>query len=176
MDTVSLARANRLVGNAPTAAALEVTLVGPTLAFEGETRIAVSGADFDGRTVTIDTANGTPKMILFLAHWCPHCQAEVPVIQDWIDANGMPEGVDFVSVATGIDRGRTNFPPSDWLEDEGWEVPLILDSNTSEVFGSYGAGGFPFWAFVDGDGALITRASGQGQVDLDVWVPALQGL
>ncbi|MDQ3782544.1 MAG: redoxin domain-containing protein, partial [Actinomycetota bacterium] len=42
---------------------------------------AVVGEDFDGNTVSIDPTDGSPKAIMFLAHWCPHCQAEVPRVQ-----------------------------------------------------------------------------------------------
>ena len=40
----------------------------------------VSGTDFTGRATAIK-ADGRPKVVIFLAHWCPHCQAEVPLIQ-----------------------------------------------------------------------------------------------
>ena len=35
---------------------------------------------YDGGAVTIgpDTGGGKPQVIVFVAHWCPHCQAEVP--------------------------------------------------------------------------------------------------
>lgn len=46
-DPLSLALANRLVGNAWDSAALEVTAVGPTLGFGGDTAIAVTGSPFD---------------------------------------------------------------------------------------------------------------------------------
>jgi len=53
MDDVALRLANLLAGNDPGAAALEATLVGPTLRFARATRIAVTGADVgwtvDGR-------------------------------------------------------------------------------------------------------------------------------
>lgn len=45
MDDVALRLANLLVGNDPGLAALETTLQGPALRFEGETVIAVTGAD-----------------------------------------------------------------------------------------------------------------------------------
>lgn len=45
MDTYSLSVANLLVGNDESAAALEMTLDGPTLAFDADTLIAISGAD-----------------------------------------------------------------------------------------------------------------------------------
>lgn len=44
-DVAALILGNRLVGNEPGAAALEVTLLGPTLRFHGETAVAVTGAD-----------------------------------------------------------------------------------------------------------------------------------
>jgi antagonist of KipI len=45
MDSVALRLANLLIGNAEGAAGLEVTLRGPKLAFDGETLLAIGGAD-----------------------------------------------------------------------------------------------------------------------------------
>jgi len=60
MDTGAHNRANRLVGNAPTVATLEVTLTGPELQFEDERPIGVAGAEFeltlDGRGVPMNAA------------------------------------------------------------------------------------------------------------------------
>jgi antagonist of KipI len=47
LDAYSLDVANRLVGNDPGAAVLEVTLAGPRLRFGSATRIALCGADID---------------------------------------------------------------------------------------------------------------------------------
>ncbi len=47
MDLASHRLANQLVANAPWAATLEVTLVGPELAFEEPTTFAVTGAEFN---------------------------------------------------------------------------------------------------------------------------------
>jgi urea carboxylase len=47
MDHLAFRIANRLVGNAEGTAALEMTLVGPTLKFNADTRIAVTGAPID---------------------------------------------------------------------------------------------------------------------------------
>src|SRR5919197_199669 len=51
MDWYSHALANRLVGNTPKAAALEVTLIGPELIVEGQVVCALAGAVF---AVTVD--------------------------------------------------------------------------------------------------------------------------
>jgi len=45
MDHFATAVANRLVGNPNNAAVLELTLKGPELAFDGDTHIAITGAD-----------------------------------------------------------------------------------------------------------------------------------
>jgi antagonist of KipI len=47
MDAFSHRLANQLLGNEPDAATLEITLIGPELAVEGDTTIAISGAHFE---------------------------------------------------------------------------------------------------------------------------------
>ncbi len=122
---------------------------------------SVTGTDFDGQTVTIDPANGTSKVILFLAHWCPHCQQEVPMVQEFLDANGgPPEGVEFLSVATSTDPSRPNFPPSAWLDREGWEPPVIVDDEAQTVASAFGLSAFPFWVVVGPDGTVLQRVAG----------------
>ncbi|MGI9648030.1 MAG: TlpA family protein disulfide reductase [Acidimicrobiia bacterium] len=135
----------------------------------------VAGADFDDEPVSIEN-NGKAKMIIFLAHWCPNCRAEVPEVTQWLAANEVPENVEIISVATSITRGRENFPPSDWLQDEDWPVPVVLDSAISEVGVAYGVSLFPLWAMVDPDGNLIQRISGAGQVDMAFWTQTLAAL
>ena len=59
MDLNAHRRANRLVGNPPEAATLEITLVGPVLRFETAMRVGVAGAVFElqlgGCAVSTDT-------------------------------------------------------------------------------------------------------------------------
>ncbi len=59
MDLTAHRRANRLVGNSPDVATLEITLVGPVLRFETSMRIGVAGAWFglllDDRAVSTET-------------------------------------------------------------------------------------------------------------------------
>ncbi len=47
MDSMSFRLANKLLNNAPSAAAIEMTLSGPTLQFESDTVIALTGADME---------------------------------------------------------------------------------------------------------------------------------
>jgi thiol-disulfide isomerase/thioredoxin len=120
----------------------------------------VSGQDFAGNPVEIKH-DGTPTAIVLLAHWCPHCQAEVPRVTEWLNETGGIEGVDIVSVSSAIDERKTNYPPSSWLERENWPVPIILDDANSSILRAYGNGGFPYWVFLDGEGRVVARTAGQ---------------
>jgi cytochrome c biogenesis protein CcmG/thiol:disulfide interchange protein DsbE len=121
----------------------------------------VIGQDFDNNTVKIDNADGKAKGIVFLAHWCPHCQAEVPRVQAWLDATGGVPGVELYSVATAMNSGQPNFPSSDWLAGENWSVPVIRDDQQDSVLAAYGSGGFPYWVFTNADGTVALRTAGE---------------
>jgi cytochrome c biogenesis protein CcmG/thiol:disulfide interchange protein DsbE len=119
----------------------------------------VVGADFDGTEVSI-TDDGNAKIIIFLAHWCPHCQRELPIVQDWLETDPLPDGVDIYAVATGISRTRDNYPPSSWFEREGWDGPVIVDDAGSSVGLSFGLPAYPFWVFADADNNVLARVTG----------------
>ena len=120
----------------------------------------VLGADWNDTPVEI-TADGRPKVVLFLAHWCPHCQAEVPVVQEWLDAGNLPDDVDMYAVSTAVDPNRPNFTPQDWLISEGWTVPTVMDDQFNSVSNAYGMTGTPFYAVLDGNNQNLGRISGQ---------------
>jgi thiol-disulfide isomerase/thioredoxin len=140
----------------------------------GLTAPTVDGADWNDNPVSIEP-DGTSKILVFLAHWCPHCQAEVPVIQDWVEAGGLPDDVQLISVATATDRLRPNWPPQDWLEEEGWTSPVIMDDQVGTVAGNYGMAGTPFYVVLDGDNTNLGRVSGEiGTQGLDALVALAQ--
>lgn len=126
----------------------------------GQPAPEISGTGIDGEPLTIEPGDGTPKAIAFLAHWCPHCQREVPVVVDWMDEGNLPEGVEVIGVATGIDRNRPNFPPHNWFERENWDVPTVVDGDSSAAR-AYGLSNYPYWVLVDGDGNVVQRWAGE---------------
>ena len=126
----------------------------------GQPAPELSGTSVDGESITIEN-DGRPKVISFLAHWCPHCQAEVPLVADWVEANGLPDDVDVVAVSTSVNPGRDNYPPSAWFEDEGWTIPTMKDDAVSTAHAAFGAGGFPYFVVVDADGNVVNRTSGR---------------
>lgn len=122
---------------------------------------ALSGAGFDGTPVTIEPASGNVTLVMFLAHWCPHCQREVPVLTEWEQQGGVPEGVDIVSVATATSNERPNYPPSSWLAGEHWPFPVIADDPNFSAAGAYGLSSFPYFVILDADGNVAARTSGE---------------
>ena len=127
---------------------------------------SLSNIGLDGAPMTI-SADGRAKAIVVLAHWCPHCQAEVPRIVDWLAANTVPNGVDIVALTTNISPTQTNYPPSEWLEREGWTVPTMIDDAASTGYLALGGMNFPGWVFVGADGNVQLRTT--GELDMDAF-------
>lgn len=141
----------------------EVTVAGAALPrYEPDVTDPAAGMpapSIQGETVSV-VPGGTPKIVLFVAHWCPACQQEVPALTSWVKANGVPVGVDLVTVATSTDAAKGNFPPSIWLERENFPFPIIYDDEESTAGAAYGVSSFPFWVVLDSNGNVIQRFSG----------------
>jgi thiol-disulfide isomerase/thioredoxin len=141
----------------------------PTLADSG-TDAAVGtvaptlhGKSFDGSAV--DVAPGTAKLVLFVAHWCPHCQREVPLLVDHLKRTKLPAGVELVTVATSTSKDAPNYPPSTWLDDEGWTAPVLADDGDGTAAQAYGLPGFPYLVALDADGKVVGRVTGEFSTD-----------
>jgi len=126
----------------------------------------VSGNGFTGTEITTDGA-GTPTLLVFLAHWCPHCQREVPLLVQWEKDGKTPTGVDVIAVATGTDPANPNYPPSEWLAREEFPAlwPVIADSNDKKAANAFGLSGYPYFVLVDAQGKVFKRASGEVAMD-----------
>jgi len=132
----------------------------------GEKVPVVSGFDFAGREVSLDVAStGKPTLVVFLAHWCPHCNREIPRILEVGADGGIPDGLRVVGVATGSRADQPNWPPSSWLEAMGWKWERMADSETADAFMAYGGTSYPTMVFVNGDGTVRTRVSGETDTD-----------
>lgn len=119
----------------------------------------LSGASFDGTPVRV-AADGRPKVVVFLAHWCPHCQRELPEFTRWLAANPQP-GADLYAVASGTREERPNFPPSEWFAETGWPRPVLADDADGTAGQAAGLSGYPFFVAVDAAGDVVARTSGE---------------
>lgn len=145
-------------------------LQGDTDPAAGQIVAEVVGEDWNGNRVAIEP-DGRPKVIVFLAHWCAHCRAEVPEIVDWMNDGGVPDDVDFIAVTIMSDRSQVNFPPQTWLERENWDAPTLMDNAQREVQSVYAANATPYFMVLDGENRNMGRTSGRlGASGLDALV------
>ncbi len=125
----------------------------------------VSGESFDGSPIVLGAPTENPTMIVFLAHWCPHCNEEVPELISLEEAGRIPDGLDVVGVSTAVVVDRDNFPPSEWIEDRGWPWPTMADDDIQTAISAFGGTSFPFTVIVDADGTVLARRAGQATGD-----------
>ena len=73
-----------------------------------------------------------------------------------------------------------NFPPDEWLVDMDWQWPVLADDVAPDdeppppAMGAYGGTSYPTLVFVDGDGRVHQRLS--GEVPIDVLAPIVAEL
>ena len=117
------------------------------------------GTDLEGNAISIGPDDG-PMAVVLVAHWCSVCQAEVPELVDYLASSGMPDGVRLVGISTSIAPARPNYPPSSWLEREGWTAPTMVDDASSSALAALGMTAFPGFVFVDAGGEVVQRSTG----------------
>jgi thiol-disulfide isomerase/thioredoxin len=120
----------------------------------------ITALDYDGQEVVIG-APGRAQILVFLAHWCPVCDRELPTLRSIVSADGVPDGVELVLVTTGLDPGRPNWPPKRWLDDAGLaDVTTVRDDIGDPMMRSFGLRAYPAWAVIDADGTVVARRQG----------------
>jgi thiol-disulfide isomerase/thioredoxin len=133
----------------------------------------LAGQNFSGQNITI-VPGGKAKLVVFVAHWCSHCQAEVPRLVEWMAAGKKPAELDVMAVSTAVNAAQGNYPPSAWLDREGFVVPTIADDAQGSARTAWGLPGYPYMVLLEADGTVAARSSGElGSVDaIDAWVKA----
>lgn len=138
----------------------------------GMTAPVLSGYGFNGMEMKVKPA-GQPVLLVFLAHWCPHCNAEIPRLIEWKESGDLPESVVVLGVATGSRDDQPNWPPSKWLVSMEWPWAAMADSETQDAALAMGVGGYPGLVLLDGDGKVLARRSGEASVsELNDWLTA----
>jgi len=124
----------------------------------------IRGAAFGGAPVAVK-GDGKPKVLVLVAHWCPHCQAEVPRLVTWLAGGGVPAGVQVQMISTAVEPSRPNYPPAEWLTRERWPTPVMADDDKATAARALGLSGFPFFVFVAADGTVAGRHAGALSID-----------
>lgn len=131
----------------------------------------LEGYDLAGNPIAF--TNGKPRAVIVVAHWCPHCQAEVNDLTAWMADNPWPEGVEIETLSTWVSSQRSNFPPSKWFSDVAWPFAVMADDDTFTAADAYGLSGTPMWVFIDADGTVVDRTGGMSPEKLVAKLTAL---
>ncbi|MGH2631439.1 MAG: TlpA family protein disulfide reductase [Actinomycetota bacterium] len=139
----------------------------------GEQVPAFSAPGLDGGTVSWDDHRGTPTVLIVWASWCPHCQAEFPVL---VPAVQERDGVDVVSVTTAIGQNPGPTPP-EFLADEGLTLRTAVDDEGGTLLQGLGVSSFPTVYYVGADGSVVNATVGETspadiQANLDALIAA----
>lgn len=122
----------------------------------------LSGYSFNGFPISVKPAtDGSPTLLVFLAHWCPHCNAEMPRLVRWYESGQVPEDLRVVGVATASRKDQANWPPSEWMQSFDWPFEVMADTETNDAGVAYGVDGYPFMVVLDKDGKVAARHSGE---------------
>jgi thiol-disulfide isomerase/thioredoxin len=128
---------------------------------------SLDGLDFNSQPISI-TPGTDAYMLVFVAHWCPHCNSELGRLLDWKQSGGVPAGLRVVAVSTAVSTTGAHFPPAVWLSGKGWTWPVLVDQSQGDglpgvAAEAYGAPGWPYFVIVGADGTV--KARGSGEVD-----------
>lgn len=128
----------------------------------GEAAPQLSGTDMiTGQPVSLAAMRDRPTLVVFWAHWCPHCQKEMPVVEQV--ANQQAGSFNVLTVATAIKAQPAQeqySSPERFIETTSLTMPTLRDG-TNSASNAYGIEGFPSFYMVDTNGNLVGSASGE---------------
>jgi thiol-disulfide isomerase/thioredoxin len=100
---------------------------------------------------------GSPTVLAVWAPWCPHCQAELPVLSA---AVAKDPGVRLVGVVTSI--GQHPGPaPNEYLAGERLTFPSAIDDENGTLARALGVQAFPTLYLVGSDGKVAYASEGE---------------
>lgn len=147
---------------------------GPLDPAVGMTAPTLLGSNFDSTPRVVDPTAGSPQLIVFLAHWCPACNEEVPSLVEWYGSGRVPANLKVTAVSTGVRVDSANYPPSRWFVKRDWPSsvwPVMADSSRSDAGNAFGVRSYPSSVIIGSDGRILARHSGVlGLAAYETWV------
>ncbi|MCY4436568.1 MAG: TlpA disulfide reductase family protein [Chloroflexi bacterium] len=126
----------------------------------GSTAPGFSLQDTEGETISLESLEGKPVLIAFFAPWCPHCQDEVPRLNQIhaqygdrvhiVSISATPYGKDYPA-----DRSSITLDDLTWFQEEfSITYPLLFDPDVG-VGTAYKIGSFPTTYFLDAQHRVV---------------------
>jgi thiol-disulfide isomerase/thioredoxin len=148
-------------GGGQPAASDQVTVDGPPRSAElqvGERIPDYTAPGIAGGTIEWSKHVGeAPILLTVWAPWCPHCQAELPVLAEV--AKDYP-GVHVMTVVTSV-GDQPGPDPLAFMQDNGISFETAVDDGDETIMHALGVQGFPMTYAVDRDGVVVQAWSGE---------------
>ena len=129
------------------------------LAIGGEIPSFAAPALSGGGRVDWRAYAGRPAVVTIWAPWCPHCQAELPVLADVMADH---PGVGLVTVTTAVDPATPPTPEA-YLAQHDLNFVTAVDDELGTLARAFGVRGFPTIYFVDRAG--VVQRVVEGEID-----------
>lgn len=142
-------------GSAPVQAANTVAIGGAAPAF--------TLPDTDNKNVSLSDYAGKVVVLEFMAPWCPHCQADAPMLNE-VAAKYADKGVQFLGVSAtdkGRDRGKDiTMEDMVWFKNEfKVSFPMLFDKDLKAA-SEYGVMYYPTIYVLDKAGTVTSIPTG----------------
>lgn len=124
--------------------------------------------DINGLSLKLDNFRGKIVVLNFWASWCKDCKIEKKSIQAYLNKNGMPNDLVFLTVLYKDNPVTAN----EIIKKEGYTFPVLVDNG--EVSKIYGIKGVPETFLIDKNGILRHKIIGPVEWDNPHIVPHLK--
>ena len=141
-----------------TSATGDVTIVGATGSSLGPGDVvpAFTAPALGGGTVDWSDYQTGPVVLAIWAPWCPHCQKEMPILSEAVDATSP---VRLVSVTTAV--GQAPGPsPQEFMQERDLTFPVAVDDDQGTLGAGLGIQSFPTVYYVK-DGVVVRTTTGE---------------
>ncbi|MDI3340557.1 MAG: TlpA disulfide reductase family protein [Sphaerobacter sp.] len=128
--------------------------VGQLVRFDdGRTAPTFSLRTFDGQQISLDQFQGKTVVINFWGSWCPPCQEEAPILEEF------SRNLDPDVVIIGIDVWDRQEDAAAFIKQHGLTFPNGIDEDGAITI-DYGVSGIPETFVIAPDGRLLGKYSG----------------
>lgn len=113
----------------------------------------------DGGSVKLSDLRGQPVHMVFWSVDCVYCVKELPHVQKVYDENKD----DYTALAMNITLQDGEKTARDFIEEEGYDFPVVLIENTKEgltAMQDYEVRGIPLNVFLDSEGVIAYSVPG----------------
>lgn len=136
----------------------DVSIVGATGRFlePGDVVPSFTAPALGGGTFTWSDYRTGPVVLAVWAPWCPHCQVELPILSEVVDATAP---VRLVSIVTAV--GQAPGPsPQGFMQEHGLTFPVAVDDGRGTLGAGLGIESFPTVYWVK-DGVVVRATTGE---------------